>query len=134
MNQQDPFIEQMQLALDRMLRDTGMCPELTPRVWRYRVPHGAHWQFGYTTRPVLKDGKKRFVALLYKEYWEPRIGAMNWHVCKRVYFRRRWQAKDRAWKWYCAKRGIPFKSLHTPRQIDANDRERLIRQLATTEE
>ena len=109
-----------QRALDDVgYRFRGIIDELFPPIhykcWRYKKPRGSYWQFGYTVDRIktTPGAKAMYLARAFKST----DGGESWKIVRTVKFARRWKAKDRAYKWYCQKAGIPFKSLHQPRRL-----------------
>jgi len=96
--------------------------ETRVRVWKYKSAGGEHWVFGYEPKRTLENGREGLVAFMSKEVEDTRTSSTKCVRVKTVVLRRRWQAKDRAYKWYCRKAGIPFTSRHRPRQLSPEQR------------
>lgn len=108
----------LQRIIDRVNEMLGsISPEVRYTYWetKGKCPN---YRTVYTTNRV--GGK--FIAALYKHVKK----ANDWKMIKEVKFAKRWEAKERAYKWYCQKQGkkVP-KSPVFHREISEERKEQL---------
>lgn len=116
----------------------NVAPDGFEQGWLVEVPRGGVWRFAWTPNPVAgPDGRPRWAAAAFRmgPWTAPAAPGARWRrfddvpavhqptavrqarMARVCYFARRWVARDRAWRWCCAKTGAQFFSLR-PRRAD----------------
>lgn len=107
----------MKPAISRMVLGQSVCTG-----WALKVPEGCDWFFGVgdaRVRVARAVGERQLFAAVA---W--RSSPRGFVEVRRAHFAIGWKARDRAWKWVCAKTGRRFRSLHRGPSLSKSERRR----------
>jgi hypothetical protein len=95
MNQEE--IEKMNKNMEPFLKELNqaLAEEFRSPNYRYFTDKKGNRYF-WTTEPITKDGKKRFISGVYKCRKDPKV--KQFKLTKQIYHAKRYKAKERALK------------------------------------